>query len=405
MENIKQIEDLLEKVNDIQKREKEFSKLRGEHFNVFRLLGLEGNEAGFHTKFLFELLNPQGSHDKGTIFFEEFIRLLNDQLPKQIEIPSYSKNRIEAKKEIYIGPVNRQDKEGGQMDLYFETDSFALAIENKIYSRLGNLQLERYQTFLKSKVNKNHYLILLSPFDFKYNGSLKEGNDFFHLKYSELIPWLEYCMEKSADSPILRETIKQYIISVKGILGILTNQEMKKELEDLILKNYDAARFISETFSQAKDLQIRKMYEILFNFLEDKYPSQFWDKSLDIDQIDRKDCDFQIRSKGWPNNVTLLFQGNRFLTKGIVVWILIRPIPDDKKIEILRTKFPRNFSVNEGNNSLYFSKKLGKYKEFNDSIMAGKSPEKLASEVLGYVEETVNKYQPEIDKISEILKD
>lgn len=396
MENTKQIEDLLVKVNDIQKREKELSKLRGEHFNVFRLLGLEGSEVGFHTKFLFEFLNPEGSHGKGTVFFEEFIRFLNGHLPNQIEIPTYSKNRIEAKKEIYIGAVKHQDKEGGQIDLYFETESFALAIENKIYSGLGYLQLERYQTFLKSKVNKNHYLILLSPFDFKYNGSLKEGNDFFHLKYSELIPWLEYCMEKSADSPILRETIKQYIISVKGILGMLTNKEMKKELEDLILKNYEAARLVAETFSSAKDLKAERMFQLLFPKIDSHYSDSSWIKSLSLESIAHDWNGFSLKKRNWDEKVEIYFEGNKKLIEGIVPCFHIKG-PFDKEVEgKLRSIFGKDYRLNKQGN--LFLKRKWNYEKLLNLLNSNQEPEKMAEQVFDALVEMISRMEVEIDK-------
>ena len=44
-------------------------------------------------------------------------------------------------------------------------------------------------------------------------------------------------MKESADRPILRETIKQYIILIKKLTNQLTNQKMEDEIKKLIIKN------------------------------------------------------------------------------------------------------------------------------------------------------------------------
>ncbi|MDG1275681.1 MAG: PD-(D/E)XK nuclease family protein [Algoriphagus sp.] len=406
MDNINEAISLFSKVEEIQKEEKQLSRLRGEHFNIFRLLDWERKEPEFHTKFLFELLDPKGSHEMKSIFFDEFIRVINDILPSEINFPSYSSAHIEAKKEIYIGKVNFENQEGGTIDLYFETDTFALAVENKIYSGLGNLQLERYYEFLNRKTYKTRVLILLSPFGITYQGGLEEGKDFHHVKYEQLMGWLEFCMEKSADSPILRETIKQYIISIKGVLGILTSKIMNEKLKELILNNYEVAKQIADTFHQAKDLKIRKMYEILFDQLERKYPAPIWNTHLKIEDIYIKWCDFRIRKEEWGKGIYVMFQGNpNFLTKGIVVWVFISPIPDEIKLKALKTLSRQGLLLNENNGNLQFLKSFGKFKDLSGLVNSEKNPKEMAQEVFEYVVETVDKLESDIQKIGQILKE
>lgn len=402
MEKIQQSIELFKKVEEIIEKEKHLSFLRGESFNVFRLLGLEGNEAGFHTKFLFELLNPQGSHGKGEIFFDEFVRTLNQLLPLEKNIPDGYKYFNEVKKEIHVGRVNHQDKEGGIIDLYFETDSFALAIENKVYSGLGYLQLERYNQFLSTKTNKSQFLILLSPFEYKYSGELKEQEHFYHMKYEHMIPWLEFCMEKSADFPILRETIKQYIISVKGILGMLTNDKMNEDLKELIFKNYETARQIAETFHQAKDLRIRKMYEIVLNKLKEEFSQTIWSKDLDVKTIDSTHWGFWIAHINWPNNLKILFQGNPELTKGMIPTVQFDRVNDEVWAKLVK-QFPRKAKRWP---DAYVSQiqYAGKFKDLNQLINSEKNHEQIAQEIFEYVVETVDRLEKDILKIEEILK-
>ncbi|MDN3688233.1 PD-(D/E)XK nuclease family protein [Cyclobacterium jeungdonense] len=270
MVTIENAKKLLEKVHEIQKREDELSTLRGEKFNIFKLLGLDANEAGLHTKFIFELLNKNGSHGLGAVFFDGFISILNKNvLSQDYSIPGYTHFQ-QIRKEQNIGGVDHKKIDGGVIDLHIETDSFSIAIENKIYSGLGYQQLERYHAYQSNKKNKLRYLLLLTLDGYGgYKGPLREGEEYFSITYREIIlDWLEFCHEKASNTPVLRETIKQYIITIKGILGMLTNQEMNKELENLILKNYDSARQIAEAFVHSKELRTRKMYELVLNKLK-----------------------------------------------------------------------------------------------------------------------------------------
>ncbi len=49
-------------------------------FNLFSILKIDWKEALVHTPFLAELLNPQGTHSQGDLFYKEFIRTV---LPKK----------------------------------------------------------------------------------------------------------------------------------------------------------------------------------------------------------------------------------------------------------------------------------------------------------------------------------
>lgn len=47
-------------------------KNKGELFNTFSILKMETAENKTHSNFIAELLNPKGSHLKGSIFLERF---------------------------------------------------------------------------------------------------------------------------------------------------------------------------------------------------------------------------------------------------------------------------------------------------------------------------------------------
>ena len=79
----------------------------------------------------------------------------------------------------------------------------------------------------------------------KSKGNLKEEIDYFCISYkTTIINWLYNCLKEAADQPILRESIKQYIILIKKITNQLADRKMEKEIEDLIVKYYHSAKLI-----------------------------------------------------------------------------------------------------------------------------------------------------------------
>ena len=77
MESTKSILSLLNQVDTIAKHSEELSKLNGENFNIFSILGLESNENRTHSNFIAALLNPKGSHGLSNVFLDLFIKHIN----------------------------------------------------------------------------------------------------------------------------------------------------------------------------------------------------------------------------------------------------------------------------------------------------------------------------------------
>ena len=82
--------------------------------------------------------------------------------------------------------------------------------------------------------------------------NFKDGTDYFRLSYKDdIIYWLENCFSASANYPIIRETIKQYIILIKNITNQINSIEMKEEIHSVIYKNIIGAEIISKEYDNA----------------------------------------------------------------------------------------------------------------------------------------------------------
>lgn len=241
---------------------------RGESFNIFNDLGFMSDEVHLHSMFLANLLNPKGSHGQRGKFLEAFLKMLQKSFPA-ISADSLELDTAVASVEVekYIG--RQTDSEGGRIDIYLTDGKHSIIIENKFYAGDQHHQMLRYWNYGMSQkgndTEKSFVLIYLtldgcSPSKDSLGEDLKE-NDIVCLSYkSDIRGWLDRCVELASRTPLVRETINQYISTI----DILTNNVMEdnKELLDILSKEenldaiYDIAnnknivvnRFINEVF-------------------------------------------------------------------------------------------------------------------------------------------------------------
>lgn len=221
---------------------------RGENYNIFYDLGFMSDEVHLHSMFLANLLNPKGSHGQRGKFLEAFLKMLQKSFPA-ISADNLELNIANASVEVekYIG--RQTDSEGGRIDIYLTDGKHSIIIENKIYAVDQHHQMLRYWNYGMSQkgddTEKSFVLIYLtldgcSPSKDSLGEDLKE-NDIVCLSYkSDIRGWLDRCVELASRTPLVRETINQYISTI----DILTNNVMEdnKDLFDILSKkeNLDA---------------------------------------------------------------------------------------------------------------------------------------------------------------------
>jgi hypothetical protein len=227
--------------------EKVIKKAKGETFNVFSILGMETKENKTHSNFIGNLLNPKGSHLMGNVFLKLFLEEIGSS-------DHINLDTVAVVLEFSCGPANHLTKTGGRIDLYLSDGmGQSISIENKINADDQPNQIQRYANH-NSDRNRVFYLTLFgSEPKTTSKGVLKSGEDYFLLSYKEgIINWLNNCIKEAVNEPILRESIKQYRILIQKLTKTMDNSN-KKELHQLILKNYDAAELVARNFDQAKE--------------------------------------------------------------------------------------------------------------------------------------------------------
>lgn len=277
---------------------------RGENYNIFNDLGFMSDEVHLHSMFLANLLNPKGSHGQRGKFLEAFLKMLQKSFPA-LSADSLKLDTTIASVDVekFIG--RQTDSEGGRIDIYLSDGKHSIIIENKIYAGDQHHQMLRYRNYgLSQKGNdteKSFVLIYLtldgcSPSKESLGEDLKE-NDIVCLSYkSDIRGWLDRCVELASRTPLVRETINQYISTI----DILTNNVMEdnKDLFDILSKeeNLDAVfdiinskenlinHIINDEFipklkvlAKSKGLEICGNYKR--NWVSDRYPGAHFQKT------------------------------------------------------------------------------------------------------------------------------
>lgn len=211
----------------------EIAKLSGEHFNIFSLLKLDGNEVRLHSAFIGELLNPKGSHGMGELFLKHFIQLL--------KIPDFNIQNSKVFIEKNVGIISNDKNDGGRIDIVIEdTNGHGIIIENKIFASDQDNQLFRYYNYGRSSYPKGFHLYYLSLFGNEPRknstcGKLLINDDFQTISYKEqILTWLHECRKESVTHSMLRETLSQYINLIKHLTGQSISSYMENEIVTLI---------------------------------------------------------------------------------------------------------------------------------------------------------------------------
>ena len=247
------IQNLLNQVSIISKKNAEILEAVGGRFNIFRICGVNHYE-NTHSAIIAEFLNPNGTHGLKSQFLECFIDILeNDFLVKDF---SYENAKVYTE---YSTPK-------GRIDILIEDEQRqkAIIIENKIYADDQWEQLKRYNEYAESKYQKGKYQILYLTLG-GCKASEQSGGEVLYstISYKEtIINWLEKCVAIASRFPIVRETIIQYINHLKELTNQDMNNKNKEEITEILseIENLKAAKTIYNNYLATYDTIINKYF-------------------------------------------------------------------------------------------------------------------------------------------------
>lgn len=305
------VQNLLEIVAHIGKKHEEVSKLTGRDYNIFEILKLSRDEVRLHSGFIGQLLSPKGSHGQGDMYLKLFLQVIEKKIsnPKQtIKLDPITTN-VEV--ERFIG--KKTETTGGRIDIVCQDRAGnKLIIENKIDAPNQENQLVRYRNY-----DPEALLIYLNLFGDNPSGeSLGEDNTIQDLNLiiltyeNDIVRWLEECLKSSYALPVVRESVFQYLNTVRSITNQIENVDMDTEIVNTLVSNGDrmgAALLIQKSIKDA----IKELMHRFGNELREQLVSKYGNKTrveLHPD-FGRKWCGIRLCP---PNSESVFFQLSLF---------------------------------------------------------------------------------------------
>ena len=230
--------DLLCKAEKILSEQAKSKKLRGTDFNVFSVLNIKTNEVNTHCRFIYELLNPNGSHAMKDAFLKEFFSIVLGR--------AYPSSPVHIYREY---PITRRSN--GRIDLLIEGKGFCYPIEVKINAGDQDLQIKRYADFAAyAKENQVYYLTLFGNAPSERSTGTENRPSVVCLAFSrEIRAWLKKCEELSSSVLPLAVVIRQYSDLIDELTHNAQEDDSVRQLKAIVTasrENYESAAAIAD---------------------------------------------------------------------------------------------------------------------------------------------------------------
>jgi len=307
--------EFFEKI-EIFKNEQNKQKQRGlNNYNILTSVLSKSDEVRLHSRMIFSLLNPNGTHYQSSLFLEKFLNTLH--------INNFKLNLQNCS--IY--------KEYQNIDLYITDGDKHIIIENKVYAKEQKNQIKRYIEIIEAENQKlseeDIFVIYLSldkekPTSYSL-GDLYIENNFIKRKSEkiarfksihynkEILNWLKSSQYEVQNITNLNEVFNQYIDVVK----MLNNQYKDKvmNLSDYIKKNKSMYKMAVEIQSELPKIR-KNIVESFFEKIKSSLQSELgkdWTIEIVGDLSKRYDTPLRIYKEEWlSKSLIFAFEFDKF---------------------------------------------------------------------------------------------
>jgi hypothetical protein len=231
------VSQLLEKTIHINRAYNSLAQSRKHDFNIFSLLRQEDDEVYLHSRFISELLNPDGMHQMGSVFLSLFLT--------QVGLEVFNVSSVQVQSEYH------------NIDIFVANENQSIIVENKIYAADQPKQLQRYYKMVKNEGFTDINIVYLTLYGDDPSAESKGNLDQTIVKpisYSvDIRDWLTQCLKAAQPYPVIAQTIAQY----QHLVEKLTGQSQGRHVMDVksLLSNEEylaAAMTISQALHEYK---------------------------------------------------------------------------------------------------------------------------------------------------------
>jgi len=222
-----EMQRLISDFSDLLAKHRAWNLTESEDFNLFRVLNIGHRETKLHTPLLRELFDAEGTHGQGALFFRTFLKQLHLKLGSRtfstLDVLDYVQDQFDGS---YKCRTEISDPDTGRMDLIIERvgkePSFCIVIENKIYAREQENQLQRYGQYLvkhPAPPAQKHlvYLHALAHDHAPTTAGLDVAGRVIVMRYQdEICAMLRECLSR-VEAPRLKEPLRQYVELIEAL--------------------------------------------------------------------------------------------------------------------------------------------------------------------------------------------
>ncbi|WP_295020519.1 PD-(D/E)XK nuclease family protein [uncultured Porphyromonas sp.] len=286
----------------LEQAQQEERNRKGENYNLFSILNIERYELK-HSALIANLLDPKGSHGCGDAFLRAFFEIALKERAYSFEGCTLP----DSDTEYYTGPIAGDT--GGRIDILVKSSRYGLIIENKIYAGDQDKQLTRYDNYGKETFGADGYhLVYLTLYGCdasKESTATKSAEEvgYLHLSYAEdILRWLEQCVRLADNKPLVRESLNQYIRTIKQLTYQDMNQKNIRKIIDLAADHPE----VVATLSSKRDAIAQRIIEkYIFPELRKYAAKKGWlfdDTEIANPKGDNK---IRLRKEGWDGSIII----------------------------------------------------------------------------------------------------
>ena len=299
------IQQFFREVENICTREQALQEERhrkGENYNLFSILSIERYELK-HSALIANLLDPKGSHGCGDAFLRAFFEIAL----KERAYPFEDCTHLHSYTEYYTGPIAGDT--GGRIDILVKSSHYGLIIENKIYAGDQDKQLTRYDNYGKETFGADGYLLVyltLYGYDAsKESTATKSAEDVGYLRLSyakDILLWLKECVRLADNKPLVRESLNQYIRTIKQLTYQDMNQEDIQKIIDLAVDHPEVVATLSSKRDAIAE-GIREKY--IFAKLKEYADQKGWLYDDSESSYNEEEPKIRFRKEGWDGSIII----------------------------------------------------------------------------------------------------